>query len=614
MIFDFPAAQSKLSKQLSSQEVIVGVATAFNFVQSPDKVRLIINVANLVPYSLDNDGNKVVITLDNDTVKPNQAKTQNYTISSLDFHRGQAGEGRLSIDFTNESVPTDFSETEEDITILFKGATIPEKLIRHFDVSDFGTNIQKVNVSSTKDGVAIQIIATGEYEKFAYQLDKQYIVEVRPLIEGALAEITAQKFKFTGEKISLNFQDIPIRAVIQLIADFTNLNIVVSDSVDGNVTIRLDNIPWDEALAFILQSKGLAQRANGNIILVGPSDEINAREQLSLQAQQQAQSLAPLQSEFIQVDYAKASDIASAIKDASNNLLSSRGQITVDPRTNTLLVKDTAENIDSIRTLVERLDIPVKQILIEAQIVEADYTFNDHFGFQLTTAATGKIGKYPFGAGPTLTDAQANLVGPKSLDLTNFNVNFADASTTALGLVFNKLPGGTLLGLELQAAEAEIRSKTIARPKLITQDQQQASIQTGQEIPYTTTSQAGATPTTTFQTAVLKLQVTPAITPNNKVNMNVSITDDSPVTIPGATQIGINTTSMSTNILVDDGETAVLGGIFKIIDDVTTNSIPYLSKIPILGRLFTATAGSVTRTEILMFITPHILKTTFSKS
>ncbi len=463
----------------------------------------------------------------------------------------------------------------------------------------------------------MRIAATGDYEKIAYQLDKQYIVQVRPTTASGLQEMIAQKFKFTGERISLNFQDIPIRAVLQLIADFANLNMVVSDSVQGNVTLRLDNIPWDEALAFILQSKGLAQKTSGAVILVGLSEEMNAREQAVLEAQQQIQSLSPLVSEFIQVNYAKAADMVTMIKATGNSLLSSRGQISVDTRTNTLLVKDTAENILSIRDLIEHLDVPVRQVMIEAQIVQTTDSLTDAFGLQMTGAATANLGKYTLGIGPNMTLAQQFAQNPTSKTATSDNLffDFSDAAARGiLGLSLAKLPGGILLDLELQASELENKTKTIARPKLVTQDQQTASIETGQEIPYTTTAQAGSTPTTTFKKAVLKLEVTPQITPNNKISMNLTLNNDAPTTTTFDGQVGINTTSMTTNILVDDGETVVLGGIFKTNTGATEQWIPYLSKIPILGGLFRAENKTFSRDEILIFITPRVLKSVFGNT
>ncbi len=616
MVFDFPGVQSNLNRGMSNQKLILGVITGFNFVQSAEKTRLILDVLNIVPYTVDTDRNTVVITLDNALQAQNVVQQGATTISSIDFRRGESGEGRVVIDFASDSVPIDFSETDGEMIAVFRGATIPDNLLRRFDVTDFGTNIQKVVIERKSNDVVMHVYANGDYDNIAYQLDKQYIVEVRPLSANALQEIKTQKFKFSGERISLNFQDISIRAVLQLIADFTGLNMVVSDTVQGNLTLRLDNIPWDQALAFILQSKGLGKREEGNVILIAPNEEITAREQLELAAQQQVQSLAPLESEFIQINYAKAADMVTMIKDTNNNLLSARGQISVDVRTNTLLVKDTAENILSIRQLVDRLDIPVRQVMIEAQIVQTTDGFTDAFGVQLTGAATAQLGKYTLGMAPTLDQAATFAASPTSKVATSDNLFFDFSNANALGtlgLALAKLPGGILLDLELQASELETKSKTVARPKLMTLDQQQATIETGTEIPYTTVAQDGATPTTTFKKAVLKLDVTPQITPNNKISMNLTVNQDTPGSAQPNGQVAINTTSMTTNILVDDGETIVLGGIFQLSDSFTTNYIPYLSDLPIVGQVFRNTTKVINRTEILFFITPRIVQSFFSK-
>ena len=610
MIFDFADVQNNISKQLSNQKLVLGVINGINFIQSDTKTRLILSVLNIVPYTIDYDHNNVIITLGNDQAAVVTANN-NYTITSLDFRRGEQGEGRLIIDFSNDTVPIDFSQNYDEMKVIFRGATIPEKLLRRFDVSDFGTNIKKINVERLNNDVVMYVIASGDYEQLAYQLERQYIIQVRPTLPGEISQLSAQKFQFTGERISLNFQDIPIRSVLQLIADFTNLNIVVSDSVQGSITLRLDSIPWDEALAFIMQSKGLAKRTNGNVMLIGPSEELTAREQLDLQAQQQTQSLAALESEFIQINYAKAADMVSMIKGSANNLLSTRGQISVETRTNTLLVKDTAANIMEIRQLIDRLDIPVRQVMIEAQIVEVTDTFDDAFGLQMAGAATAQLGKYTLGMAPNMDLANQFAQTPSSKTSSSSNLFFDFSDPTAkgfLGLSLAKLPGGILLDLELQASESETKTKTVARPKLITQDQQTASIETGQEIPYTTTAEAGSTPTTTFKTATLKLEVTPQITPNNKISMELTINDDSPTTVTFDGQVGINTTSMTTNVLVSDGETIVLGGIFKTTNGRTEQSIPYLSKIPILGNFFKTSDSTTSRDEILIFVTPRIMK------
>lgn len=381
-----------------------------------------------------------------------------------------------------------------------------------------------------------------------------------------------------AEPVSLNFQNIEVRAALQLLSELNKVNIVVSDAVQGNITLRLDNVEYNDALKVILQTKDLAQLCNENVILIGTKDEINNRSQ-------QLESLAPLQTEYLQINYAKASDLLTMLKDKSNTLLSTRGQVSVDVRTNTLLIKDIAENLINIKSLVKRLDVPVRQVMIEAQIVETIDNYNESFGIHM--------------------HGVSNAID----SVNNLHFDFSD-SESIFGVSLVKLPAGLLIDLELHAAELEEKTKTIARPKIVTQDGQTATIETGQEIPYTTTSQQGSTPITTFKTAALRLEVTPQITPNNKISMDLNVNDDSPSNVAFDGQVGINTTSMSTKILVDDGETIVLGGIFKTNDSSRLHSIPYLGKIPYIGRLFSFSNTVATKNEVLIFVTPRIIDKT----
>lgn len=378
-----------------------------------------------------------------------------------------------------------------------------------------------------------------------------------------------------ADPITLNFQNIEIRSALQLLAEFSKTNIVVSDAVQGTITLRLESIEYDEALKVILQTKGLALMYSGNVILIGTKDEINLREQ-------QVETFASLQTEYLQINYAKAADLLVMLKDKNNSLLSTRGQVSVDTRTNILLIRDAAENLIKIKGLVKRLDVPVRQVMIEAQIVETIDNYNESFGISLHGNSNA-------------VDAANNLY-----------FDFSD-SMSVLGLSLVKLPAGLLIDLELHAAELEEKTKTIARPKIVTQDGQTAAIETGQEIPYTTTLQQGSTPITTFKTAALRLEVTPQITPNNKISMDLNVNDDSPSNIAFDGQVGINTTSMNSRILVDDGETIVLGGIFKTNDSIRRHVIPYVGRIPYIGKLFSFSNTATAKNEVLIFVTPRII-------
>lgn len=609
MIFDFPGVNNALSAKEDKQKVSLGVMTGLNFVDSGKITRLIIDVINIVPYHVDIDRDKIIITLDND-VKTTPSPGD-YTISALDFRRGDAGEGRVIISYSGEKVPVNFKENAGDLVVEFVGATIPDALLRKYDVKDFATNITSVTVDRQKDNVFVTIGTTGNFENIAYQLDKEFIVEVRPETDSSSA-LKSQKFRFTGQKISLNFQDIEIRAVLQIIAEFVGMNVIINDAVRGTVTLHLENVPWDQALDYIMSTNGLSKRESGDITVIAPSALLASQEQADLEAQQQTQSLAPLESEYVQINYAKASDMVNILKATDNSLLSARGQISVDSRTNTLLIKDTAANIAKIKDLLAHLDVPVRQVVIETQLVDAREQLKDELGLSMNGAATAQLGKYTLGAAPTAHEAFTYAENPASKTLVE-GESFFDfildnvTGKSTLGLALAHLPGGTLLDLELRASESEQISKTIARPKILTLDQQQASIETGEEIPFTTTSQQGATPTTTFKKAVLKLDVTPQITPNDKIGLALTINQDSQGA-PVNGQVAINTTSITTNVLVDNGDTIVLGGIFKLTDTSTVKAVPYLSEIPVLGRLFSTNGHSIDRTEILIFVTPRIAK------
>lgn len=669
MIFDFAAVKSALTKSAANQHLSSGIATAINFVTTTDKTRMIIEVVKIAPYTTEIDNNNIIITLNTKATKttsfiskdpkfqlknattalsnnnqelPATTPATNYDIQSIDFHRGEDGAGKFVIELATEAAPIDFYEADNAMIVEYQDATIPKKLLRKFDVRDFGTPIQNILVTHQDNKVQFKIQAFGNYDKVAYQLNKQYIIEAKPISSQEKALIKAQKFKFTGEKISLNFQDIEVRAVLQLLADFTGLNIIASDSVTGNITLRLDNIPWDQALDFILKTKGLGKRESGNIIMIAPNTELAEKEQQEAETLKQAEVLTPLQAEFIQINYAKAADLEKMLNSKDNSILSERGTISIDERTNTLLITDTADKLANIRKIVEKLDIPIKQVLIEAQVVQTNDDFTDAFGINFGGASKVTLGKYRVGLGGDLNAARrianTGVIGTNyqsetgsstssssTTDATGtsttttasaatvvnnnlpfFNLEQGDAKGK-LGLAIGKLPGGTLLDLELRASELEAKGKVLARPKLMTLDQQTATIETGTEIPYTTTAQEGSSPSVTFKKAVLKLEVKPQITPNNKILMELTINQDKPGN-PYNGQTGINTTNIKTNILVDNGETVVLGGVFTVDHTRTINRIPFFSSLPIIGWLFSDRLEKNTRKEILIFVTPKIIK------
>lgn len=660
LVFDFSDTLNYLTKEKLFQKLSFNLVKSINFVNHNNKVRMVIALNTIVPYISEVSGNDLILTIKNEAYQASNSKDK-YDISALDFHRGNDGEGRLTLDVKSSLMNVDFKDGENgEMQVEFKGASIADQLLRKFDVSDFGTPIKNITVTKEKNNILVRILAQGDYEKISYQVGDKYIVEARPMSKSEKEIEKSRKFKFTGEKISLNFQEIEIRAVLQLLADFTGLNIVANESVQGSVTLRLDNIPWDQALDFILKSKGLGKRESGNVVLIAPTTELSKYEEVELAAMKQLEALEPLSSEFLQINYAKADDMVKMIKgDKNSSILSERGSITVDSRTNTILVKDISSRIVDMKELIKTLDVPVKQVLIEAYIVQCSENFEDMLGIKLNGAARASLGggrKIGFGSGKSdagssgssssgSSSAAASAIPGTVLNINNSSTTAAAAATTTtsssastaagaaqsllsvppssntgqffnlgaggagiLGLALSRLPGGTILNMEIDAGEVEGMSTTVSKPRILTLDNKSATIESGANIPYTTPGSTGYAGTTSFQKATLNLTVTPQITPNDQISMDLSISNDGVDKASNASTPTINTTSLKTNILVDNGETIVLGGIIK--EGVTDNKtkIPYFSEIPFIGRLFQNKSIANTKTETLVFITPRIVQ------
>jgi type IV pilus assembly protein PilQ len=631
LVMDFDNANNKLPKEKIVQNLALSLIHKIYFANNGDRLRMVIGLNNSVPYTTQVEGNNLVLTIKNQLYKPQILHENDYTISALNFQRGDQGEGRLILDVKQEEMSIDLKEqSEHGMAIEFKNATIPDKLLRRFDVSDFGTPIKNIIISKVDKNVLVTIKSSSTYEKISYHMGDKYIVEAKP-IDALEQEINkARKFKFTGEKISLNFQDIEIRAVLQLLADFTGLNIIANDSVNGNVTLRLDNIPWDQALDFILKSRGLGKRETGNVVLIAPTDELSKYEEAELNAIKQLESLATLKTEFIQINYAKPEDVMKMIKGEGgegegSSMLSDRGTINVDARTNMMMIKDAEDKISDIKDLIKILDVPVKQVLIEAYLVNATDIFLDSLGIVFKGSATARIGNRRLGVhgGKTGTDKSGNTTasgaGGTAMSMANQGISAAAGNPgtlfsnpvggpLGLGLALSRLPGGTLLNLELDIGEEESISKSISKPRILTLDKQSASIESGQDVPYKSTDQSGNT-TTTFQKASLSLEVTPQIMPNNQISMEISINNDSPgPTLQGTGQPSISTTSLQTSILVNNGETIILGGLSKDELNDSKSRIPFVSDLPFIGRLFDTKGISNTKTELLVFITPRVIQ------
>lgn len=615
ILVDLENVNVNIPDSKKSEKINLGVMKGYDFIETEDKTRVVIDVLNIVPYEIKSNNNIVTILLSGDATPIKSTKINDSIITQVqdfDFRRGESGEGRVILDLTDDGTAVDFRQDGNDIIVDFKSTTASEKLLRKYDVSDFGTPIKKVIIDKANGDVRVNIQTEGLFEKIAYQLEDKFIVEARPITQAEKDATDAENFEYKGERISLNFQEIEVRSVLQVLADFTGLNIIASDTVEGSVTLKLNDVPWDQALEFILKSKGLGKRLSGNVILIAPNEELALREQNELEAKQQAENLAVLRSEFITINYAKAADMVAMLKDENNSILSARGQISSDERTNSLLVKDTEDKLEEIRNIVARLDKPVRQVLIEAQIVEATDDFNDALGIEMSTAARPRIDKYRIGIGPTKELARTFTGSRTDLTTNATDLNYSGTSVGTfgstlgkLGLAIANLPGGTLLDLELQAFEAETKANIISRPKLMTLDQKKATIETGKEVAFETTANGGTT--TTFKKAVVKLEVTPQITPNGKITMELSLSKDSVGEQTSTGESTIDTTNMTTNVLVDNGETIVLGGVFTLDQQTIKNKVPVFGDIPVIGKLFRSGTSRNNKNEILIFVTPKIV-------
>lgn len=616
--FDFPNTKVKLAER--TQNIGVGVARSIKTVEAGGRTRVVLNLSRLVTYSTIVDGNDVIVTLGGSssaniaksTKSTSLATTTDKNIKNIDFRRGEKGEGRIIIDLADPNTPVDLKTRGEQITVTVTNSAIASELERRLDVIDFGTPVKSIDAFNQNGNVKIVITGIGEFEQLAYQADNSFTVDVKPIVKESAAEKQKKKFAFKGERLSLNFQSIEVRAVLQLIADFTDLNLITSDTVSGNVTLRLKNVPWDQALDIILRSKGLAMVKDGNVISVAPAEELAARAKLD----QTIEAQAPLVSDSIQVNYAKAADFTKLLKTKDNSLLSERGSVSVDTRTNQLLIRDTAKNIAAITDLVQQLDIPVRQVLIESRIVLATNDFSKELGVRFGVSSTDtRAAGTSTDVGATSGDLTATdqLINGTTLTSPNrYNVNLPvtslAASAGSIGLALARLPFGTLIDLELSAAQTEGRSETISSPRVITSDQSKATIETGTEIPYAEASSSGAA-TVSFKKAVLSLDVTPQITPDDRIIMDLKVSKDSP-DFANLTAAGppIKTQAVETNVLVDNGETIVLGGVYEQTKANSTQRVPFFGDLPLVGFLFRSNFEQNNKSELLIFVTPKLLK------
>jgi len=616
---DLPATSNELGKR--SQDIGIGMVESLTTVEAQGRTRVIVNLVDMVPYEAHADGNKIILTVQNAGSELSAAASaasaatggSKGDIGNVDFRRGEDGQGRVIITLSDPSIPVDLQQQGGKVVVDFYRARLPKELERRLDVLDFATPVKTIDTFTKGENVHMVITPMGEYEYLAYQSGNQFTIEVRELTKEEVEEKKKDEFGYSGERLSLNFQDIEVRSVLQLIADFTGINIVVSDTVGGSLTLRLKNVPWDQALDIILKTKGLAMRQTGNVMLVAPSEEIAAREKLELESQKQIEELEPLYSEFIQINYAKADNIAELLKSADTTLLSDRGMATIDERTNTLLVQDIASKLAEVRKLVARLDIPVRQVLIESRIVVAKNDFSRDLGVKF---GLSKRTRYNDDHVLVVGGAQEGGVITGE-DSTGFEVpagSGADGllvdlpvigATSSVGLAIGKL-GSHLLQLELSAMEAEGTGEVISSPRVLTSNQKPAFIESGVEIPYQEATSSGAT-NVSFKKAVLSLNVTPQITPDDRIIMDLQVNKDS----VGEVFLGvpsIDTNEISTQVLVDNGETLVLGGIYEQTRADEIDRVPFFGELPLVDWMFKQTRTVDDKAELLIFVTPKIVK------
>jgi type IV pilus assembly protein PilQ len=652
---DFPGTKSGLDQKRFS--LPFGNATGVLVLEAGDKTRLVLNLIKLVPYEAVISGNQLVLQVGQDssggytkaTPPSNVLESQmepvveaRSQLTDLQFRRAESGEGRLILQLSDPSVDVNVFSEGGKINLEFLATTVPGGLLRRFDVTDFATPVNSIEVTTTERGTRLLLEAEGTYDYLAYQTGKEYILSVKPLSDDE-KKARLNEFTYVGERISLNFQDIEVRAVLQLIADFTDLNLVASDTVSGNITLRLQNVPWDQALELVLRTKGLDSRRIGNVLMVAPAVEIAERERQEIESNKQIAELAPLQSEFIRIRYAKASEVVNLFEAGSEeggSLVSDRGSVVVDERTNSIIITDTATKLAEIRDLIERVDVPIRQVMIEARIVIASTNLDEELGIewgggyigvdssngniysasgsreqvvsfnQDTVAGVTPTLNYPVQGGQQQQGGNQGGDGQQQQQglgaaLVDLGVSQA-TSGFAVGFTSNDL----FLTAELSALESSGQGEVVSQPKIITGDKQLATIKSGSEIPYQEGAASGAT-TVSFKEAVLKLEVTPNITPDDRILLDLVVNQDSLGDLVPSGTGGliptINTTQLTTQVLVGNGETVVLGGVFQNDEITQIRKVPFLGDIPYLGTLFKNTASKTSKTETLIFITPRIL-------
>ncbi len=603
--FDFPNTTNQLGK--ITQDFGEGDLRSANIVQAGTRTRLVINLNQMLSYDTKIEGNNLLITLHGKAVAVSAEGTasrfaeakqgvQKHSLRDVDFRRGKNGEGRIQVDLSDAGIGIDIRQQGSSLIVDFLKTNLPRNLQRKLDVVDFATPVQGVDTYTQGDNVRMVIEPKGLWEHAAYQTDNKFIIEVKPVAEDPNKLVKGNQIGYAGEKLTLNFQNITTREALNVIADFTNLNMVISDTVGGNLTLRLKDVPWDQALDIILQSRGLDMRKNGNVIQVAPREELAAKEKIDLSARQEIAELEEIRTESFQLSYQKGDAIATLLSNDKQRILSKRGSVVVDARTNTVFIQDTPSRLDAVRKLIKQIDVPVRQVMIEARIVEASDKFGRDLGVRLgyTNSVTPAANAGGVGIG------SAAGLGSSS----NVNLPSAGAAGTLSMILFNST-ATRLLNVELSALETDSKGKVVSSPRVVTSDQTEAMIETGTEVPYQEASSSGAS-TTSFKKATLSLKVKPQITPDNNVMLDVKVNKDSVGAIVGSVP-SINTNKVTTQVLVENGGTVVIGGVYSQNETLGVKKVPVLGDVPILGSLFRSTSKIEDKNELLIFITPKIM-------
>lgn len=618
---DFPNTTSGLAK--TNIPADQGALKSISLAQAKDRTRMVLNLSKAVSYTSSIAGNETTIVLqgNENTVSTNATSVtrfaeptvgdQAHTVNNIDFTRGKNGEGRVMVELSDPTAGIDIRQKGKTVVVDFINTEIPANLQRRLNVINFNTPVLYVDALQQGKNSRLVIEPQGNWEQSAYQADKKFIIDIRPVVEDPNKLVQGSKPGYNGEKLSLNFQNIDVRSVLQVIADFTGLNIITSDTVTGNLTLRLKDVPWDQALDIIMSSKGLAQRKTGNVIIVAPSEELAAKEKLLLEANQQIEDLEPMRTEVFTLKYQKADAFKTLLSDEKQKILSKRGSAVVDARTNTLFVQDTPRHLEEVQRIMNKIDVPVKQVMIESRLVIADERFGrslgTRFGIQKQQVTTGTS----YGASGGLTSSAPLALGTGAVGGTgnqDLNVNLPVANSFGnFAFSLFRLPAGFMLNLELTALETDRRGKVVSSPRVTTANQQKALIEQGTQIPYITpASSASAIPAVAFKNAVLSLAVTPQITPDDKIIMDLEVKKDRVGQIFNGIP-SIDTQRVQTQVLVANGETAVLGGIYEQTERTDLDKVPFFGNLPIIGNAFKRTIKQSDKTELLVFITPRVM-------